>query len=146
MRQIASKLSKAEKFRLATTMKPYSTRNAKQVKKKERAPTYLEEANTSLKKLQLATGETQKLTKGPVIDSAATVAVMTTSDSKKCDTITALTTPITMDTIDGETRANKVATVELPIMHVTGAVVLDKAQVSVVPTHEPPCSLRKRCV
>ena len=61
MRQIASKLSKAEKFRLATTMKPYSTRNAKQVKKKERAPTYLEEANTSLKKLQLATGETQFL-------------------------------------------------------------------------------------
>ena len=48
MRKIASKLSKAEKFRLATTMiqKPYSTRNAKQVKKKERAPTYLEEAIT----------------------------------------------------------------------------------------------------
>ena len=61
---------------------------------------------------------------------------MTTSDSKKCDTITALTTPITMDTIDGETRANKVATVELPIMHVTGAVVLEKAQEPVVPTHE----------
>ena len=61
---------------------------------------------------------------------------MTKQDSKRCDTVTQLTTPITIDTIDGETKAAAKASVKLPLIEISDAVVLEKAQESVLPTCE----------
>ena len=98
----------------------------KKKKPTQRAPSYQEEAKTELKKLRLATGEQSKLTKGPVVDSAATVGVWTASDSKTCDSIKELSNPITMETIDGETKSAKTASIKLPIMDIKDSVILDK--------------------
>lgn len=131
--------SKAEKFKLAaahrTRMK--TKRFPTQVKKKnQRAPTFQEEAINELKKLKLASGEQIKLTKGPILDSAATVAIFSTKDSKKCDKIIKLPTPILMDTIDGETKSTVKVETSLPLKDITNAVVLDNAGESVVPTFD----------
>ena len=53
------------------------------------------------------------LKKGPIIDSAATVPILTEADSKKCNTITELKTPQRLDTIDGVTKANKTGNIQL---------------------------------
>ena len=69
--------SKAEAFKKAAKEMIKTKRYPKQVRKTPaRAPSYQEEQKMELKMLKLATSTTKTLAKGPVIDSAATLAVM----------------------------------------------------------------------
>ena len=76
------------------------------------------------------------LKKGPIIDSAATVPILTVQDSKKCEVITELQTPQKLDTIDGTTTAKRTGSMVLPVVGIQNALILNSAKESVIPTSE----------
>ena len=74
-----------------------------------------------------------KLKKGPIIDSAATVPILTVKDSKQCQSVTELKTPQKLDTIDGVTTAKKSGSIELPVVGIKDGLILPEAKESVIP-------------
>ena len=103
------------------------------VSEKKVAPSYRGMIKNKLKKFW----EEGKLglSKGPRLDTCATIAVVTPKDAKHMDTVE-LKHKIVLDTIDSTCEATTVATSKDCVVPIERAVVVKNAKVSVMPVHD----------